>query len=171
MNDRETKPQRTSGRPLRAAAIVGCTMSAALLVGACGPPEDPAVAEGRALYEVNCEVCHGEGGLGDGPMAASLPVPPVSLIEHVAHHSSDEMYLLITRGIPPAMPPHTLSEDQVARIVDFLWTLVPEDQVDALREMQRQIEEMGAPAGGMPGMQMEHSRMRADSSEGSTSGR
>ena len=133
-------------RPLPGVLVA---VGAALLASACGPAEDPAVAEGRELYEVNCQICHGETGVGDGPMAASLPVPPVSLIEHVGHHSSSEMYRLITGGIPPAMPPHILSEQQVAVIVDFLWTLVPDDQVAALREMQRQIEEMSRAAEGV----------------------
>ena len=131
----------------------------ALLATACGPAEDPAIAEGRELYEVNCEICHGEMGLGDGPMAPSLPVLPVSLIEHVGHHSTAEMNRLILGGIPPAMPPHNLSEEQVRLIVGYIWTLVPEDQVVALREMQRQIEEMEQAAGGGAGMGMDHSQM------------
>lgn len=148
----------STGLPLAARTRVGrlaALASTAVVAIACGPPEDPAIAEGRALYEAGCEMCHGERGLGDGPMASSLPVPPVSLIEHVGHHSASEMYRLITDGIPPAMPPHTLSEEQVTRIVDYVWTLVPEGQVAALRDMQRQIEEMGLPAVGMPGMQMD----------------
>ena len=132
-------------RPLHG---VFATLGTAVLASACGADQDPVVAEGRTLYEVNCQTCHGETGVGDGPMAASLPIRPVSLIEHVGHHSSSEMYRLITGGIPPAMPPHTLTEEQVASIVDFIWTLVPDDQVAALREMQRQIEEMSRAAEG-----------------------
>ena len=156
---RPYRPRSTHPAWAKARLVLFTLAGLSLPAAACGPPEDPAVAEGRALYEEGCLMCHGEDGLGDGPMASSLPVPPVSLIEHVGHHSSAEMYLLITRGIPPAMPPHSLTEEQVANIVDYIWTLVPEDQVDALRDMQRQIEEMGAPAGGMPGMQMDHSAM------------
>lgn len=148
----------TSTRMNRLAMVAG----AALLATACGPAEDPAIAEGRALYEVSCQMCHGETALGDGPMASSLPVPPVSLIEHVGHHSTAEMNRLILGGIPPAMPPHNLSEEQVRLIVDYVWTLVPEDQVAALREMQRQIEEMSQAAGGtarMEGVEGDHSEM------------
>jgi len=154
----------------RPVARLGVAAGSVLLLAACGLGEDPAVAEGRALYEANCQICHGEGGLGDGPMSANLPLQPVSLVEHVGHHSSIEMYRLITGGIPPAMPPHTLSETQVANIVAYIWTMVPEDRVAELREMQRQMEEMSQGGGAMGGMQMDHSNMpgmQSDSGGGS----
>jgi mono/diheme cytochrome c family protein len=37
------------------------------------------IAHGRALYQQNCVACHGAGGRGDGPLAASLAVLPPDL--------------------------------------------------------------------------------------------
>ena len=34
--------------------------------------------EGKKLYVTYCSSCHGEGGKGDGPAAASLPVKPAN---------------------------------------------------------------------------------------------
>ena len=148
MHDTAEDPVR-SGREARRGTRARVTLAAAalFLVLGCGPPEDPILVAGRTLYEENCVECHGNKALGDGPMAASLPVQPASLMEHLAHHTVAELTRLITTGIPPAMPPAPVNEEEVRLIVDYLWTLVPEDQVEALREMQRQMEMMG-----MPGM-------------------
>jgi len=141
----------------RTGARATLALAAGFLAFGCGPGEDPDLVAGRSLYEANCATCHGERALGDGPMAASLPVKPVSLVEHVGHHTFAELTRLVTTGIPPAMPPAQVTEEQLRLIVDYVWTLVPEDQVEALREMQRQMEMMGT--GSMPGMQMDHSQM------------
>src|SRR5690606_12425299 len=34
---------------------------------------------GALLYQHYCESCHGESGRGDGPEAATLPIPPADL--------------------------------------------------------------------------------------------
>jgi mono/diheme cytochrome c family protein len=49
---------------------------AAVLLSACQPP---AAEVGRAIFEDNCVTCHGSGGKGDGPAAASLPRKPANL--------------------------------------------------------------------------------------------
>ncbi len=44
---------------------------------------DPrAIARGATLYRRHCQICHGEDGRGDGPMAAALPHPPADLTHH-----------------------------------------------------------------------------------------
>jgi mono/diheme cytochrome c family protein len=153
----------------RAASCVGALACVALLGAACSSEyEDPEIAAGHELYEANCQMCHGETALGDGPMAASLPVQPESLIEHLGHHSMAELTRLVLSGIPPAMPPAPVSEEELALIVDYVWTLVPDDRVAALREMQRQAEGMGPGMGAMPGMEMPG--MQGDSASGSMPG-
>lgn len=39
----------------------------------------PAVDDGAALFRQYCTSCHGESGRGDGPVAASLKLPPADL--------------------------------------------------------------------------------------------
>jgi hypothetical protein len=70
-------------------------------------------------------------------------------MEHLGHHTQAQLVQLIQGGVPPAMPPSALSEEEVRLVIDYVWTLVPEADVAALRSMQQQIEEMGG--GVMPG--------------------
>ena len=119
-------------------------LAVALLgVGACGGADDelpPELAAGRDLYATHCAMCHGDGATGDGPMAASLPVPPPSILEHLGHHTGSQLLGLIRGGVPPAMPPSPLNEGEVQLVVDYVWTLVPESDVAALRAMRDQME-------------------------------
>ena len=129
-----------------------------LLLAACGG--QPPATEGQALFEENCLPCHGEGGLGDGPLAAGLPVEPPSLLDHLGHHPMDQLVALVRTGVPPAMPPAPLTEAEVRLVIDYAWTLVPDSLVEGLREMQRMAEmgmtmddmEMGGMETGMDGM-------------------
>lgn len=120
------------------------------------------VSAGQALFEGNCVECHGTRALGDGPMAGSLPVQPPSLLEHLAHHTRAQLVQLIRAGVPPAMPPASLTEEEVLLVIDHVWTLVPEADVAALRAMQEQMEMMGTEMMGTeepvePAVEMDHS--------------
>jgi mono/diheme cytochrome c family protein len=135
------------------ACVAGAVLT--LVLAACGGGEPAQVSEGQALYDVNCADCHGDQLLGDGPMAANLPIEPPSLLEHLGHHPMDQLVQLIRSGVPPAMPPAPLTDDQVRLVIDYAWTLVPDSMVVGLREMQRQAE-MGMPMDmPMGGMEME----------------
>ncbi len=139
----------------------------ALLVGACSsdrPGDEVAASEGAALYEAHCAMCHGAGLEGGGPMAAGLPVEPPSLFEHLGHHTEEQLIGLIRSGVPPAMPPAPISDDEVRRIIDYAWTQLPDSLAATLREMQRQME---AESGGA---EMDHSAMGHEVS-GDTTGR
>ncbi len=120
----------------RRVAIVGT-----MLLAACGGEDlTPELADGRSLYETTCSMCHGEGALGDGPMAANLPVAPPSLLLHLGHHTGAQLVGLIKSGVPPAMPPAPLDDRQIQLVIDYVWSLVPEAEVAALRSMRDQME-------------------------------
>jgi len=120
------------------AALAAVTL---LVASACGGEDlPPEIAAGRDLYAANCAMCHGEGARGDGPMAASLPVPPPSILEHLGHHTGAQLLGLIRNGVPPAMPPAPLTEQEVQMVIDYVWTLVPETEAAALRAMRDQME-------------------------------
>lgn len=77
-------------------------------------PENPVPADavslqrGEILYRIHCALCHGETGLGDGPMTASWKAdmrPPADLTEQrMAEQSDGSLYLTISLGYG-AMPP------------------------------------------------------------------
>ena len=120
------------------AALAAVTL---LMATACGGEDlPPEIAAGRDLYAANCATCHGEGARGDGPLATSLPVPPPSILEHLGHHTGAQLLGLIRNGVPPAMPPAALTEQEVQMVIEYVWTLVPETEVTALRAMRDQME-------------------------------
>ena len=57
-------------------------------------------AAGAHTYATYCASCHGAGGKGDGPAAATLPVRPANHTDHVYMGSlSDEhLYKVISQG-------------------------------------------------------------------------
>ncbi len=64
-----------------------------------GSPE--LVARGKELYAQNCTACHGEQGMGDGPLAMSLPVPPTDLTYPVraAGPKPEDTFRVLTVGL------------------------------------------------------------------------
>ena len=80
-----------------ATGALGVIVGAALLFNSLGsdtgtlarnpiPPSSESVYAGRALYETHCLLCHGVGGAGDGPSAATMNPPPADLVVHVPLH-------------------------------------------------------------------------------------
>jgi mono/diheme cytochrome c family protein len=120
--------------------LLGCV--AALVVGsivwivrAAGPESlasaaDPRdVKAGQALYAQYCTSCHGPGGRGDGPAAASFATKPSDLADGRLMNALPDAFLasVILRGGPaeglaPGMPPFSgyLSEAQTAQVLAYL---------------------------------------------------
>ena len=143
-------------------------MTSAFLLGACSNEEVAKISKisaGKMFYEATCLSCHGEGGLGDGPMAEMLPVRPPPLSEHLAHHPIDQLVKIIRDGVPPAMPPTPLTDDEIRLVIDYTWTLVPDSLVEELREMQKEAE-----LGASTDTQKDTINGQEDSSASSTSG-
>jgi len=55
-------------------------------------------ADGKALFETYCVVCHGAQGNGDGPIAAKIPTPPAYTSSRVRGMPEGRIFHVITFG-------------------------------------------------------------------------
>lgn len=79
-------------------------------------------AKAKELYGKHCAVCHGEGGKGDGPAAAGLPVKPADFTDadHQKLYSEGTMYWVVTNGWKESSMPgfaKTIPRDDRWRLV------------------------------------------------------
>jgi len=75
---------------------------------------------------INCQMCHGEGGQGNGPIAANIVNKPANLTLDVTQSKSDgSLFLTISNGVLGRMPP--MNENLTVRdrwdLVNFIRTL------------------------------------------------
>ena len=70
----------------------------------------------------NCAQCHGESGLGDGPLAPSLPLQPANFYLHIPYHPDDFFFNVITNGLGGVMPAfgQQLSPEDRWNILNYL---------------------------------------------------
>ena len=73
------------------------------------PADEASVARGQQLFNVNCAVCHGEGGNGDGEMTTYLTQngarpPAVLTADRLVGVEDNFFYNTMTNGLPPFMP-------------------------------------------------------------------
>jgi len=90
------------------------------------PADQVSLARGSELFQINCAVCHGSGGKGDGTVASFLQNKPANLTSPAVQFLSDgAIFLTITNGIPGFMP--ALNENLTVRerwdVVNFVRTL------------------------------------------------
>ena len=100
-----------------------------------GAAPDPAlVAEGKQVYEVNCLVCHGPTGKGDGQAAAALDPKPRNFTDakYMATRSVEALRNVITEGGQAAgMSPimigwkAILKPEQIKAVLAFVQSLAP----------------------------------------------
>ena len=64
------------------------------------PATAESIARGAYLYELNCQVCHGTTGLGDGPVGLKLvDKAPVDLNDAYTQDQTDgQLFFTLTRG-------------------------------------------------------------------------
>ncbi len=90
------------------------------------PADSSSIVRGQAVYEANCQTCHGSSGRGDGPGARLLATPPANLQVHMAAgHTDGQLFEWITKGIPgSAMPPfgERLSEQERWDAINYIRT-------------------------------------------------
>ncbi|MEO5815441.1 MAG: cytochrome c [Gemmatimonadaceae bacterium] len=66
---------------------------------------------GRMYYQINCAVCHGEAGKGDGPILAAKAIFPPPLIGASAEGKTDGYLWAIIRNGRGAMPSYDRIEE------------------------------------------------------------
>jgi mono/diheme cytochrome c family protein len=85
------------------------------------------IASGKKLYEMNCALCHGVAGLGDGDAGKDLKPPPANIAMFIKMHNVPDGYLYWTiaeGGVPlkTAMPPfkNVMREDDIWKTIIYL---------------------------------------------------
>jgi mono/diheme cytochrome c family protein len=90
------------------------------------PADQTSLERGGELFAINCVLCHGTGGMGDGPIASHLNNKPFDLTSFPIHSFADGgIFFTISTGVPEKMP--ALNENLTVRerwdIVNYVRTL------------------------------------------------
>lgn len=90
------------------------------------PADATSLARGAELFAINCKMCHGEKGQGDGPLSNLLANKPANLTGVLVQSLSDGgIFLTITNGVQGRMP--ALNENLTVRdrwdVVNYVRTL------------------------------------------------
>jgi mono/diheme cytochrome c family protein len=94
VNGGETVPAPTTERGMFDAKDAAVTLPNPI----AATPES--LARGKYFYEINCKVCHGESGRGDGPVGKKFTDPsPVDLNDEYTQDQADgQLFFTLTRG-------------------------------------------------------------------------
>ena len=69
--------------------VAGFAAVAAIVLAGCEAVETdrmPTAGQGLALYQANCAVCHGDTGIGDGPMARAMTQAPANRVDSASQY-------------------------------------------------------------------------------------
>lgn len=82
------------------------------------------LTRGKAVYERHCLACHGAGGWGDGPDAASLKIAPANFHRFSSYLKSDEELLRTIEYGVVFSPMHswqgTLTEGETQDVLSYI---------------------------------------------------
>lgn len=117
VSGRETVPAPTTERELFKAKDDAAALRNPV------PATAQSVARGASLYRVNCVVCHGKSGRGDGPVGRQFTrTPPVDLNKQYTQGQADgQLFFTLTRG-RVAMPAYrdALSPQERWDVINYL---------------------------------------------------
>jgi mono/diheme cytochrome c family protein len=88
---------------------------------------DESISAGKDVYTVNCVVCHGETGKGDGSGARGLNPPPSDLTGDTAQTWTDgALFYIVSEGVKKTSMPSwdaQLNEEDRWNVVNYMRTL------------------------------------------------
>ncbi len=90
--------------------------------------DDVSTSRGETLFKINCVMCHGATGEGNGQIAALLANKPANLTSIITQSKTDgALFLTITNGVEGRMPP--MVENLTIRdrwdVINYIRTLKP----------------------------------------------
>jgi mono/diheme cytochrome c family protein len=89
--------------------------------------DDASLTRGKELFAINCQMCHGVTGDGNGPIAAFLTkFKPANLTSPLIKAFPDgQIFMTITNGVPDRMPPlnENLTVSERWDVVNYVRTL------------------------------------------------
>jgi mono/diheme cytochrome c family protein len=102
-----------------------------------GAPSNPVSADdvslqrGQTLFKINCIMCHGETGEGNGQLSSIIQNKPANLTSIITQSKTDgALFMTITNGVEGKMPP--MVENTTVRdrwdLVNYIRTLKPAAQ-------------------------------------------
>lgn len=105
----------------------------------------PVPSKGKALFERNCAVCHGDDGNADTPVSRLLSPRPRNFTDPVemARVTTDRMYRAIKEGRPGTAMAHwadVLSEAEIGDVIDYIHTLASYGQTAPLSAERMSLE-------------------------------
>jgi mono/diheme cytochrome c family protein len=105
--------------PITGSAVAGYEVSYTALPGTIDsmaaipnptPVSEASLVNGRKYFQINCSVCHGEKGLGDGP-ATKFGMPGINLTGDVTKARADGYIFGMIRNGRGLMPPYNRIEE------------------------------------------------------------
>jgi mono/diheme cytochrome c family protein len=95
------------------------------------PADDVSISRGQTLFSINCVMCHGPNGEGNGQLAALIANKPANLTSIITQSKTDgALFLTITNGVEGKMPP--MVENLTVRdrwdVINYIRTLKPAAQ-------------------------------------------
>jgi mono/diheme cytochrome c family protein len=70
------------------------------------PADDVSISRGQTLFAINCVMCHGDAGEGNGPVSSLIHNKPANLTLDVTQEKSDgTLFMTLTNGVEGKMPP------------------------------------------------------------------
>jgi len=111
------------------------------------------ISTGRELYAVHCASCHGAELQGQPDWQSRLatgrlPAPPHDATGHTWHHSDDQLFTIVKKGVSAIVPDYesdmpafegVLSDDEIRAVLEFIKSTWPEREreVQARRSQAR----------------------------------
>jgi len=95
------------------------------------PADDVSLSRGKTLFTINCVMCHGGTGEGNGPVSGLIANKPANLTSIITRSKVDgALFMTITNGVEGKMPP--MIENLTVRdrwdVINYIRALKPAAQ-------------------------------------------